>query len=120
MGAAKKIENPLENKSNFPYRRLGKTELLVSPICFGSLRLTPENEKYKDSLRTALDSGVNFIDSSGSYGDGASELLIGDVLHEKMFHGELVRENVVISTKIGSIQGRVRWTIRWSARIRPP
>lgn len=79
---------------------------MVSPICFGSLRLTPENEMYKESLRVAFSHGINFIDSSGSYGDGASELLIGDVIKEKMESGELQRDQVVVSTKIGTLQGR--------------
>lgn len=106
MGAHKVRNNPLEKLSLFPYRRLGRTECMVSPICFGSLRLTPENEMYKESLRVAFSHGINFIDSSGSYGDGASELLIGDVIKEKMDLGELQREHVVVSTKIGTLQGR--------------
>lgn len=107
MGIAKQKKNPLEQLSHFPYRRLGRTEYHVSPICFGSLRLTPENEMYKESLRVALSHGINFIDSSGSYGDGASELLIGEVIKEKIEMNELERDQVVISTKIGSLQGRV-------------
>lgn len=106
MGATK-FSNPLEQLSGFPYRRLGRTELMVSPICFGSLRLTPENEMYKESLRVAFSQGINFIDSSGSYGDGASELLIGDVIKEKMAMGEIQRNQLVISTKIGTLQGRI-------------
>lgn len=107
MSAAKKLmTNPLESLSHFPYRKLGRTDLYVSPICFGSLRLTPENEMYKESLRTALSHGVNFIDSSGSYGDGASELLIGDVIQEQTLTGQLNRDHVVVSTKIGTLQGR--------------
>lgn len=106
MGIAKLKKNPLEKLSNFPYRRLGRTEYQVSPICFGSLRLTPENEMYKESLRVALSHGINFIDSSGSYGDGASELLIGEVIQEKISTNEIERDQIVISTKIGSLQGR--------------
>jgi aryl-alcohol dehydrogenase-like predicted oxidoreductase len=107
MAATKLNENPLEKLSGFPYRRLGRTEYMVSPICFGSLRLTPENEMYKESLRVAFSQGINFIDSSGSYGDGASELLIGDVIKEKMSAGEIHRSQLVISTKIGTLQGRI-------------
>lgn len=106
MSAAKKIVNPLEHKSHFPYRKLGRTDLYVSPVCFGSLRLTPENEMYKESFRTALKHGINFIDSSGSYGDGASELLIGDVIQEQTLADGFQRDNVVISTKIGTLHGR--------------
>lgn len=105
MTAAKKLQN-LEDLSPFEYRTLGSTDLRVSPICFGSLRLTPENEMYKESLRVALSNGVNFIDSSGGYGDGASELLIGDVLQEQSLMGELQRDQIVISTKIGTLHGR--------------
>lgn len=107
MSAIKIISPLLEQLSSFPYRRLGRTNLMASPICFGSLRLTPENEMYKESLRVAFSQGINFIDSSGTYGDGASELLIGDVIKEKMQEGEIYRDQLVISTKIGTLQGRI-------------
>ncbi len=48
------------------------------------------------TIMKALDKGINFIDSAASYGNGASEELIGKALKE---YGE--RENLIVATKGG-------------------
>ena len=59
-------------------RRLGKTDLQVARLGFGlsgigSAELT--DERAAELLNTALDGGVNFLDTAACYGD--SEALIG-------------------------------------------
>lgn len=54
------------------YRLLGRTGLLVSRLCFGSLALSPSHhmpdpDRSVALLRFALDRGVNFIDTAESY-----------------------------------------------------
>ncbi len=72
-------------------RPLGSTGLLVSPLCFGCAPLgdMPETfgfsvakERAHETLRTAIESPVNFLDTAASYGDGEAERRIGDVLRE--------------------------------------
>ena len=72
-------------------RTLGDTGLLVSPLCFGCAPLgdMPETfgfsvakERAHETLRTAIESPVNFLDTAASYGDGESEKRIGEVLRE--------------------------------------
>jgi D-threo-aldose 1-dehydrogenase len=72
-------------------RPLGKTGLLVSPLCFGTAPLgdMPETfgfsvskERAHATLRAAIESPVNFLDTAASYGDGESEARIGEVLRE--------------------------------------
>ena len=72
-------------------RPLGNTGLLVSPLCFGCAPLgdMPETfgfsvakERAHETLRTAIESPVNFLDTAASYGDGESERRIGEVLRE--------------------------------------
>ncbi len=72
-------------------RTLGDTGLLVSPLCFGCAPLgdMPETfgfsvakEQAHETLRTAIESPVNFLDTAASYGDGESEKRIGEVLRE--------------------------------------
>jgi D-threo-aldose 1-dehydrogenase len=72
-------------------RPLGDTGLLVSPLCFGCAPLgdMPETfgfsvakERAHETLRTAIESPVNFLDTAASYGDGESEKRIGEVLRE--------------------------------------
>ena len=42
-----------------------------------------EDETGKQVVRTALNSGINLIDTAYAYGNGRSEELIGEVLKEK-------------------------------------
>ncbi|MCB0379124.1 MAG: aldo/keto reductase, partial [Bdellovibrionales bacterium] len=86
-------------------RRLGRTNIMVSPICFGSLRLTPQNGIYKETLYNALKGGIHLIDTSGAYGNGASEILIGEVMREFIFDFPQHKDDIVLCTKIGMVQG---------------
>src|ERR687894_1090872 len=72
-------------------RALGDTGLPPSPVCFGCAPLgdMPETfgfsvakERAHETLRTAIESPVNFLDTAASYGDGESEKRIGEVLRE--------------------------------------
>jgi aryl-alcohol dehydrogenase-like predicted oxidoreductase len=49
---------------------------------------------------------VNLVDTSTNYGDGHSELLVGKVLREMAAAGEVAREEVVVVTKAGYVQGQ--------------
>ena len=83
------------------FRKLGRTNLLVSEIGFGAWAISgrgygPTDDK--DSIRAlhrALDLGVNFIDTADIYGDGHSEELIGRVLRERN------DKEAIIATKFG-------------------
>ena len=90
---------------NLKKRRLGRSEIMVSPIAFGSLRLTPEDGIYRETLQKALQSGIHFIDTSGTYGDGASEIVIGEVIREYISTEPEQENSIVLCTKIGMVQG---------------
>ena len=67
------------------YRTLGKTDLEVSIISFGAAPLGSEYRKTDESegisaVHTALDLGVNFIDTSPYYGRTESEIVLGKAL----------------------------------------
>ncbi len=81
--------------------QLGKTDLLVNPIGLGTNAVGGHNiypnldeETGREIVRTAIDHGVNFIDTAYIYGPERSEELIGEIVKEK---GN--RENLVIATK---------------------
>ena len=87
------------------YRPLGRTGLVVSEIGFGAWGIggrTIGQTSYGDTddrtslaaLARAFDSGITFFDTSGAYGDGQSEELIGRAL-------EGVRAEVILATKSG-------------------
>ncbi|MDQ0496326.1 aldo/keto reductase [Paenibacillus brasilensis] len=81
--------------------RIGKTDLYVKPIGLGANAVGGHNlfsglndETGKEVVRTALDNGINFLDTAFFYGPEHSERLIGEVLKER---GN--RDEVVIATK---------------------
>jgi len=63
-------------------------------------------DAHRTALVRALRAGVNLIDTSTNYGDGGSERLVGSVVRELVGAGELARDEVVVVSKIGYVQGR--------------
>ena len=81
------------------YRKVGKSGLVVSEIALGSW-LTYGNYVEKQTalkcLETAVDHGVNFIDSAEIYAKGKAESLIGEFLKRETVE----RDNLVLSSKV--------------------
>lgn len=63
------------------YRKLGKTNFNISEIALGTWQVggkwgSPFNDKTADELiNTAIDNGVNFIDTTDVYENGLSEIV---------------------------------------------
>jgi len=87
-------------------RTLGNTGLKISPVGFGGYRVSDDEPSHHEAVRLAIQSGCNLIDTSTNYGDGASESLIGDVLAELFHDQRLARDEIVIITKAGYVQGQ--------------
>lgn len=88
-----------------PRRPFGRTGLMVPPLCMGCAPLgdmprifnysVPE-ERAVATLRAALTSPLNYLDTSNGYGGGESERRVGLALRE--FGG--VPEGAVVQTKV--------------------
>jgi aryl-alcohol dehydrogenase-like predicted oxidoreductase len=81
-------------------RPLGKTGLNVPILSFGASSLGAEFrsvtlDEVLKSVRVALDSGLNFIDTSPFYGRGMSEVLLGVALKG------VPRESYMLCSKLG-------------------
>jgi len=82
------------------YVKLGRTDLSVSPICFGCWQMGgsfwgPVNEQdLADAVHRAVDLGVNFFDTADAYGDGLAEEILGRALKD------VKRDRVIIATKV--------------------
>ena len=84
------------------YRTLGRTGVKVSPLCLGAMNFggpTGEEESIQ-IINTALDGGINFIDTANVYNAGESERIVGKALKE---NGR--RSQVVLATKVHGNMG---------------
>ena len=82
------------------YRQFGSTEFKVSPLGLGCMSMSgvygpaDDNESI-GTLHRAFDLGINFLDTSASYGNGHNHELIAKALKGR-------RERIVIHSKSGS------------------
>ena len=86
------------------YRKLGRTGLVVSEICLGTMTFggdgfwkvigaLPQNE-VSALVKSAFDKGVTFLDTANVYSNGLSEQVTGQAIKA------LPRDELVIATKV--------------------
>jgi aryl-alcohol dehydrogenase-like predicted oxidoreductase len=87
------------------YRALGRTGLQVSTVGLGTNQFgrVIDEAGVRAILDRAVELGVNFVDTAESYGDGASERLLGKALRGR-------RREFIVATKTGWGSGRGRLT----------
>ena len=88
------------------YGRFGGTGLTTSRLGFGTYRVDTREPEHRESLKYALREGVNLIDTSTKYMDGDSERLVGSVVRELSERGEVARDEMIVISKIGYVQGQ--------------
>ena len=84
------------------YRKLPGTDIKVSALGMGAMRLPTLREEDKPIdrpaaiklIRHAIDSGVNYVDTAYGYHGGDSERLVGEALQDGY------REKVILATKL--------------------
>lgn len=79
------------------YRTLGRTGVLVSPLCLGAVNFGGPTSR-EDSIQIinrSLDAGINFIDTANVYTSGESERIVGQALKDS---GR--RDEVMLATKL--------------------
>jgi aryl-alcohol dehydrogenase-like predicted oxidoreductase len=100
------------------YRSLGRTGMQVSPLCLGAMMFgeigEPDHDVSVKIIHTALDAGINFIDTADVYSNGESEEIVGKALADGR------RDDVILATKFHGDMGSDpnekgnsrRWIIR--------
>jgi aryl-alcohol dehydrogenase-like predicted oxidoreductase len=81
-------------------RKFGNTDLMVSVVGLGCYGMSgvygpADDAESIATIRRALDLGINFLDTSASYGKGHNHRLIGEAIRGR-------RDEVVIHSKSGS------------------
>ncbi|XP_032687994.1 L-galactose dehydrogenase-like isoform X1 [Odontomachus brunneus] len=90
----------LEAVKSMEYKKLGKTDLMVSKLAFGSGPLgchygTYDEADAIEAMRRAIKQGINYIDTAPWYGQGRSEEILGKALKG------IPRQAYYIATKVG-------------------
>ncbi|MDG4801029.1 aldo/keto reductase [Micromonospora sp. WMMD980] len=87
------------------YRTLGHTGVQVSTLALGAMNFGPIGHITQDEatalVDTALDAGINLIDTADVYGNGVSEEMVGKALAGR-------RDDVVLATKAALPMGEDR------------
>lgn len=84
-----------------PTRTFGKLGWTVPILGFGSgsrFLMYKEQDAALEALNRAIDMGVTYLDTAGSYGDGESEQRIGKIMPQR-------RKEVILATKIAARKG---------------
>jgi len=77
------------------YTYLGKSDLKISRIAFGSMSLSMGESAGIQLIHEAIGMGVNFFDTADLYDKGANEEMVGKALKDQ-------RSKVVLATKVGN------------------
>jgi len=79
------------------YRRLGDSGLEVSPICLGTMMFGDRTDAAGADriIASALDAGINFIDTADAYAWGAAEKIVGAAIRAK-------RRHWILATKVAN------------------
>jgi aryl-alcohol dehydrogenase-like predicted oxidoreductase len=87
------------------YKKLGRTGLLVSEVCLGTMTFggegfwkvvgAQEQHEVDDLMKAAFDAGVNFFDTANVYSNGLSEQMTGAAIRTL----GLPRDEIVVATK---------------------
>ncbi|MGW0610422.1 aldo/keto reductase [Streptomyces sp. NPDC002788] len=87
------------------YRTLGGTGMEVSAYCLGTMNFgfvaNSDHESCIRIVHTALDQGINFVDTADMYAAGESEIIVGKALKGR-------RDDVVLATKVHFQMGEGR------------
>ncbi len=93
------------------YRRLGRSNLMVSELCLGTMMFGDQADAAEAAaiLAACRDRGVNFIDTADVYTRGASESMLGELLARD-------RDDWVLATKVGNAMSEARNHRRYSRK----
>lgn len=88
------------------YKQLGKTGVLLSELCFGTMTFggrgywksigQQTEDEATNLVKTAVDKGINFFDTANAYSEGLSETLLGKAFKNL----GIERQSVFVATKV--------------------
>ncbi len=84
------------------YTHLGRSGLLVSRLCLGTMNFGPQTDEATSHsiMDSALDAGINFFDTANVYGGHGHRGLTEEIVGRWFAKGGERRERVVLATKL--------------------
>jgi NDP-hexose 2,3-enoyl reductase len=84
------------------YTNLGRTGLLVSRLCLGTMNFGPKTEEPESYaiMDRALEHGINFFDTANVYGWKTGEGITEQIIGRWLAQGDGRRDKVVLATKV--------------------
>ncbi|MBK7499487.1 MAG: aldo/keto reductase [Ignavibacteriales bacterium] len=105
MASSVSTKNYFAKHPDIKSKILGKTNFRASICGFGCYRIDDGIPQHQNALEKALLSRINLIDTSSNYSDGGSEILVGKVLNKLITENKINREDVIVVSKGGYLQG---------------
>jgi aryl-alcohol dehydrogenase-like predicted oxidoreductase len=89
------------------YTHLGRTGLLVSRLCLGTMNFGPQTSEPDSHaiMDRALEHGINFFDTANVYGAKRGEGITEQIMGRWFARGGGRREKVVLATKVYNVMG---------------
>ncbi|MFD1777236.1 aldo/keto reductase [Fredinandcohnia salidurans] len=86
-------------------RRIGASDLYVSKIGLGCMSVGTEEKKALHMIDSALDMGINYLDTADLYDQGLNEEFVGKAIKQK-------RNDIILATKVGNRfeKGKKGWS----------
>jgi aryl-alcohol dehydrogenase-like predicted oxidoreductase len=89
------------------YTHLGRTGLVVSRLCLGTMNFGPETSEADSFsiMDRALEHGINFFDTANVYGGKKGEGVTEQIVGRWFAQGGGRRDKVVLATKVYNVMG---------------
>jgi aryl-alcohol dehydrogenase-like predicted oxidoreductase len=84
----------VEVRMGMGLRKFGRTGLVISPFTLGTMEFGSKVDEVEASrlVDSALEAGINVVDTANVYASGSSEEIVGRLVHDK-------RDRLILATK---------------------
>lgn len=103
------------------FRTFGRTGLRISELVFGGgwvggVLIHQDDDTKLNTLRRAIDAGINWVDTAPSYGQGRSEQALGWLLKEVQPKPYLSTKVMLDAARLDDIRGQVERSVHESLK----